>query len=492
MTAGGLLALVPPLLVGGLAAWVCWPRAGSLGWRLALATALGVGLALGAGSLTFFVWAVCAGPSRPGFFPLELVLLGLLAAALLVAARHPDQPAPGTLPPPPYTRWAWLVYGVFALVALAFMIALGLALARRAHGEIDAWQIWNLHARLLFRGGDEWRTPFALLGAWSHPDYPLLLPGAIARTWSAAGEESTLVPRLVAFLFAAATASLLVAGLAVLRTPAQGCLAGLVLLATPAFLRYAAAQYADVPLGFYFLAGTLLFEASDRLRPGTHRLALLAGLATGMAAWTKNEGQLFIVATLLARLSARRRPLRSAVGELAAFAAGLAPFLAALAYFKLRVAAPNDLMTGQEGGTTLPRLLSPERLGVVVWGMTREAAGVGGGAVLVLSLYRLLLGGVPRPGGRGRHTLTVLAVMTVGYALVYMVTPLPLDLHIRLSADRLCLQLWPCALLAFFLNVAAPEERLAPHGSVDDQDGGGVRALESQAKPTLRHPGRMV
>jgi hypothetical protein len=464
--AGALLVLVPPLLVGTLAAWVCWPRAGSAAWRVVLAVSLGAGLALGGGSLTYFAWAVCANPSRPGFFPAELVLLGLLAAALLVAARHPDRPALAALPPPPRTRWAWPVYGVFALAALAATVTLVLALACGEHGEIDAWQIWNLHARLLSRGGGGWREPFARLGAWSHPDYPLLLPGTIARAWAGAGAESTLVPRLVAFLFAAATAGLLVAGLAVLRTTAQGCLAGLVLLATPAFVRYAAAQYADVPLGFYVLAGTLLFEARDRLRPGTARLALLAGLAAGMAAWTKNEGLLFVVATLLARLpAAGRQPLRPAARELAAFALGLAPFLAALAYFKLGVAATNDLVAGQEGGATLSRLLSRERLGLVVSGMAREAVGVVGVAVLGLAVYRLLLGRARRPGGRARHALSVLVVMTAGYALVYMVTPLPLELHIRLSADRLCLQLWPCALLAFFLGVAAPEERLAPRGT---------------------------
>jgi len=287
----------------------------------------------------------------------------------------------------------------------------------------------------------------------------------VARAWTWAGAESTLVPRLVAFLFMAATVGLLVSALAVLRTPLQGGLAGLVLLATPLYLRYTAAQYADVPLGFYFLAGVLLFEACDRWRPGSRRLALVAGVSAGMAAWAKNEGQLFVVATLAARLLVAligRRGSRAAARELVAFTAGLLPFAAALAYFKLRVAATNDLIAGQEGGATLPRLFSGERVWVVASGMGAALVRVGGGAVVVLLVYGILLGRARGTGGHGWHTLIVLVLMLAGYALVYLASPLELPVHVALSVDRLCLQLWPCALLLFFLNVAAPEERLAP------------------------------
>jgi len=373
-----LLALLPPLLVGSLAVWSCWPRVGPAAWRAVLAGALGIGLALGATSWTYFAWVVCAGPSRPGFLLVETLFFALLAAALVVAVRRFPAPDGGDLPRPPHTRWTWAIWAAFGLVLLAALATLGLALARTPHGEIDAWQIWNLHARLLTRGGDEWREPFARLSALYHPDYPLLVPAAVARGWTCAGEESTLVPRLVAFLFAAATVGLLVAGLTLLRTPAQGCLAGLVLLATPPYLRYTAAQYGDVPLGLYFLAGVLLFEVRDRLRSGSERLPVLAGVVAGMAAWTKNEGQLFVIATLLARLVvawAGGRASRPAPRALVAFAAGLLPFAAALAYFKLGVAPTNDLVAGQEGGATLPRLLDGERLWEVVSGMVGPGDG---------------------------------------------------------------------------------------------------------------------
>jgi hypothetical protein len=396
----------------------------------------------------------------------EGVFYGLLAVVLLAAfkPKHcglgPLSSKTAGVPRLPWSRWQWWIYVAFGLVVLTSLAILGFGLARNPHGEIDAWQIWNLHARLLVRGGEEWHERLVQMEDWSHPDYPLLLPATVARGWVCAGNETTEVPRLMAGLFALATVGLLTAGLAVLRTPVPGLLGGITLLATPGYLPLAVAQYADVPLGFYFLAGVLLFEAQDRLGCATIRLPFLAGLVAGMAAWTKNEGQLYIVAMLLGRLVvgwAGRSGIRPLLRELAAFAAGLGPFMGVLAYFKLRMAGPNDLIAGQAEGALLKRILDGKRYWQVVYGMVVEFGRVVGWWVMILGLFAALLGVARVPWQKRLHTLAVLVFMLVGYALVYLATPLDLVEHIRLSADRLCLQLWPCALLWFFLNVASPE-----------------------------------
>jgi hypothetical protein len=179
-----------------------------------------------------------------------------------------------------------------------------------------------------------------------------------------------------------------------------------------------------------------------------------------MAAWTKNEGQLFIVALFLARLAmgwAGGRGIGPMLRELTAFAVGLVPFMGVLAYFKLRLAGSNDLMAGQAGCALLERILDGKRYWQVASGMALEFGRVVGWLVGILGFYAALLGMARLPGRRPLHTLVVLVFMLAGYALVYLTTPRDLVEHIGLSADRLCLQLWPCALLAFFLNVASPE-----------------------------------
>jgi hypothetical protein len=455
-----LLVLLPPWVAGYLAARWAWPGSPPP-WSVLFRASLATGLAVGASSVTFFLWAVWAGPRRPGLFVAEVI--GYSGLAVLLWRGGDGRPRTAALAP---GRVPALLRLAFWFVVLCAVVAAGFSLWQAPHGDWDAWAIWNLRARFLYRGGEHWTAAFSPLLPWTHPDYPLLVPAAVARGWTAAGQETTRVPCLLACLFAAATVGFLVSGLALFRGPAQGYLGGVVLLATPYFVELATAQYADVPLGFFVLACAGLFEMHDRCEPGNLRLPLLAGLLAGMAAWTKNEGQLFLVATVLARLltAVRRRHVPGAWGavlrELAAFALGLLPLLAVLVYFKLRLAPVNDLVAGQGWAATGARLASPQRYGLVAAYFLWALWCLGPGAVVVLAGYFWLLGPAPHQPGRCRtgHTAVLLALMLAGYALVYLATPNDLAWHLASSVHRLFMQLWPAALLAFFLAAAAPGE----------------------------------
>jgi hypothetical protein len=58
----------------------------------------------------------------------------------------------------------------------------------------------------------------------------------------------------------------------------------------------------------------------------------------------------------------------------------------------------------------------------------------------------------------GRAVASLLALMLAGFYAVYVVTPKDLAWQLEFSLDRLLLQLWPSALLAFFLFTAGPTE----------------------------------
>jgi Dolichyl-phosphate-mannose-protein mannosyltransferase len=453
-----VLTLVPPLVTGWLAArWAC-PTPPGLATTL-LRLCVGVGLALGFTSATYFLWLVAAGPPTAAFLLTELTVFALLIA--LLAGHGQAKPAPLLAVSPHH--WPRRL-GVVLLVVFGCAAIVALVQAWRSpHGEIDAWAIWNLRARFLYRGGNFWREGFTSLLPWSHPDYPLLLPANVARCWTYAGDETTVAPRLLALLFGAATVGLLIAGVALLRTPSQGCLAGIVLQATPAFVALTTKQCADVPLGFYILASVVLFELHDRLDAREFRLVLLAGLLTGMAAWTKNEGQLFLVATLVGRGVTTLHAGRGwcdRLGEWLAVVAGLTPFLGLLIYFKLCLAPSNDLVEGQSLSATWQRLTTAERYGVVAFQAFLAGLRLLAGAGAALPVYGFMLGSNPNHPRPGLHAAVVLAVMLAGYALIYLTTPHDVTWHIISSVDRLLLQLWPTALLLFFLRVAALEERI--------------------------------
>jgi hypothetical protein len=133
-----------------------------------------------------------------------------------------------------------------------------------------------------------------------------------------------------------------------------------------------------------------------------------------------------------------------------------------LIYFKLRLAPANDLIAGQNRADTLERLLSLSRYGLIGGNFLRYLLLIGPGTVAVLALYsRLMRRELPasdKPHGSGN--VLVLALMLCGYALVFLTTPVELDVHLSVL-ERLFMHLWPLALFAFFVGIATPEELIA-------------------------------
>jgi hypothetical protein len=461
-----VLCLLASVLAGLLIVSCCWPGlrpAYSQGLlKLCLATGLGLGLT----SCSYWLWGAFLGPEHASLTITELLSFAALLA-LFALWRRSDRSlplhevSPATLLP---LKWRRLLWGGFGLVLAGAVIGFALWSWRTPHGNWDAWNIWNMRARFLYREEAGWTSAFSPKQPRSHPDYPLLVPAAIARCWYYAGREDTVAPRVIAGLFTFATVGLLVGTVRLLRGHTQALLAGLVLLGTGSFVALGAAQYADVPLSFFFLAATVLFAVNDASAPDRLRLVFLAGLTTGLAAWTKNEGWLFLVVTVLTRvlLAVRSRTWAPIQSELPAFALGLLPALAAVVCFKIGWAPPNDLVAGQGGETTLARLVDPARHLKILAAYGKYVSGIGWGVVYLLVVYRFLIGRrTPSETRHGTaHPIFVLLLMIAGYYGVYLLTPQDLAFHLDSSLDRLLMQLWPTALLAFFLCMATPEEAL--------------------------------
>ena len=340
---------------------------------------------------------------------------------------------------------------VFAMLGLAAM------LAAEPHGDWDAWNIWTMRARYLFRSGQEWRNAFA--PTFAHTDYPLMLSGTIARCWTYLGGERHWIPQLAAATFTLLGAGMLTAGVGRLRGTNQGWLAGLSLLGTVFYLMRGASLYADVPLSFFFLAAVLLlalYDAGERSSPG---LLVLAGLAAALAAWTKNEGVMFLAVVLIVRtfLAWRRAGGRAVLRDVGALLAGAAPVLAVVVLFKSSIAAENDLVAGQSWHALLPRLTDAARIVFVTKSLLGSLWHVGKALLVILPLAWLLVGGAAdRRRGVLSGVACVLGAMLIGYFLVYMTTPHDLAWHVHTSIDRLLIQLWPSLLLAAFLYLGDP------------------------------------
>jgi hypothetical protein len=448
MTVGLLWALAGPGIVtytllraGGGHRTVSVPLAA------ALAPAMGMGLA----TCIYFAGLVATG-SHAWAVRLDAVfwLAGLLAVGIGVRARGPT-PRRSRRPHVRLSPVAWMCALGFATVTVVAVVSFWWHWQAFPYGEWDAWAIWNLRARAIWRGAPDWTDILNAGVAWSHPDYPLLVPIATVRLWAYAGVESTLAPAFVALLFFASTMALVVVSVSQLRGAAIGLLSGTALLAAPAFVGFAACQCADVPLAFYAVAAVSLMAISRTSAEGLTAPAA-AGGAAALAAWTKNEG-LVVLGVTLALLAAwpgsrsRSQTVRAAL-------AGAVPVAAVIVWFKWSFAPPNYLFAQQSPAMLLARLGDLTRLRFIGDQLWSRLWDWGGGGMSVLAVTAVAVGLIARVDRAGSGRALVAGLFLVGtlgsLALAYVVTPVNVGWQIATSFDRVFVQSWPVVVWAAF------------------------------------------
>ena len=449
---------VPTFLPGGTGTVAGW------GFRISL----GAGIGLGAGSLAYFFLLSCTAPvSAARLFLFEAVLFSSLA---YIAVRYLKEATPETSPEPAAKAFTVPRWALRTLAALFLLLVAGVILTEvfltfdRPHGGWDAWAIWNLRARFLFRGGEYWRDALSPLLSEIHPDYPLLLPGLVARGWTFLGRDAVSFPAVLALLYTLSTIGMLTSSVALLRGSFQGILAGVALACTPVFLRHGASQYADVPFGYYMLATFALLHLAGTSK--SQRAMSLAGFATGLACWTKNEGVILLgalAAVWFVRVlnsNVRKFEIRRAGW----FVLGALPALLALAYFKFALVPPNDMISEFELAAVLKRVADPARYLEVGAAVVREA--IFQLHLPLLAAYLLFSGVSIRKGERGAvlRSWASLSLIFAAYLSIYVITSKPLAWHLGTSLSRLMTQLFPSLLLTFFLTATGVTAQTADHG----------------------------
>ncbi len=348
-------------------------------------------------------------------------------------------------------------------VDIAFWVILGISLATSClmviqlpFGGQDAMGIWNAKARVLALYGRDMR---AGLKAYSlHPDYPLLLPGIIARLWVFTGKPSWIIPLMVQWSFTYACIFIVAGAIAMIHGRKAGVLAGMLIAGTPFFLREgAAAQQADVVLATFYTASFAML-AIYHTRGGKNRRSLiLIGLTASLSSWTKNEGLLFLVALSLANgmISLTTRGWRTCIRDIMLFAAGALPVLVVVVWFKIIIGQPTDIFALQNWQVLHTKLLSGQRYLKIARAFAEEMMAPARWQIypFAMGLWVVLSGFRPhRSSLTYLHTaLPAIILVLGGYFAVYAITPLDLDYHIRTSLHRILLHLWPGTVLTFFV-----------------------------------------
>jgi hypothetical protein len=474
-----------PIFSGAMFVHLLWPeRDGKI---LLFKFFLGSGLGLGIFSLLYFLY-LFPFAGRHGFIFIELAVFLILLALTIWKEKSSIK---FSLPKFNLTR-AQIIFS--AIAAIVFSISLlGTAsyLLRHQQGDWDAWMMFNRAARFTFRDQTHWLESFSRqMDPIFHADYPLLLAMNISSGWDTLGAESARIPMVESALFAIVLMGILVSALASIKSIAQAALGLIIFWGTPVMVSEGSRELADVPLAFFMLATVLLIYFFVIYKKP--QLLILAGLSAGLAAWTKNEGTLFVVGVLAALVIAfffdtniqsieeiknkNFAPLRLRVLNflpvLFQFILGLAFPLIIVAAFKIFLAPPSDVLRGTE--TAAQKIMTLSRHLEILQHFRNMFLHFGGwmvGVLPVLVIYFLLF---HSPIDKTLRTafiagLAILAIQILGDYAVYLITPYDLAWHLNYSLQRIFAQVYPIIVFLILSSTQNPEEIF--HNNTSNKNG---------------------
>ena len=459
-----LAALIFPSLIGASIIAILFPTHRLQGVWLVLTICLGTGLGLGITSSTIFLWLAMIGPPDGYYFSAELVLAMILSFSaycrIHYSAGNTQKDSGISLATNPETI-IWLRNIFLFLILISVGSFLMKTFVEEPHGKWDAVDTWNFRARWLFRGGVDWSYAFSLR-AMDGLDYPLLVTASVFRMWQILGKEFIAGPIFIAGIFTFGSFLLLFSSLALLRGRNQGYLAAIFLLLSTQFLNIGTYQYADVPLAFFILGTVSLFSLKDRYPEISFPIVFLAGLTASCAAWTKNEGLLFLALVILVYFIARlrKRQWTRTLKDFIGFTAGLVPVLGTLTYFKLNFALENTHIRANPLKQLGMYLVEVDRYIIVSTKFINKFFTFNDGIVWLMAGY-ILISGLDRPDLFKKRALSpaiLLLSMMCCYFFIYIIFPGdPRDL-LSASLRRIIIQLLLTWVFLFFYCVKGPEK----------------------------------
>jgi hypothetical protein len=439
-----MIAVIAAIVVLALAGV---PLVRAIDPTLSRGATLGAGFMAGCGLVSLAMLAISAAGMRWSFFLVLLVLVATVIAAEAVRRRQ----AAAAREPLAWSRGATVVDAATAVSLGGY--ALFATLARP--WEWDFWAIWGLRARTDFvaRGID-----VAFLTnpdvAYSHPDYPPLVPFVYGFTALARGEWDD---RWLGLVFVALAAALLVVARDEIRRATGSEMISSV--ATLALAGVACSPFVGLADGALAAFGTAgLLALARGVREDDRRALVLAGVLLGLGAMTKNEGLALAASATIALAIFRWR-------RLAWLVVPLLPLAAPWLLFRATHALATDVVSGGVVSRIARRLADPAAFLAALAKGTPDRTGFW----IVLAILLVA-------GGREvvrRHGVMLVAVLAqvLCYVVVYAGTMHDLASHVQTSMGRISGHVAPavgviCALAIrdlFLRDAAQAEEKETEH-----------------------------
>ncbi|MBL8112080.1 MAG: hypothetical protein JNK60_04290 [Acidobacteria bacterium] len=333
-----------------------------------------------------------------------------------------------------------LVLGVRIALLLSLLVGIGTAAliaVRQPLWGNDYVAIWGLKGKALFLTGSL-EGSLRPQASWNHPEYPVAWPALLSMTASLTGGWDDLRVAVLAPLLLALSATC--AARAVRGSPEARLLAAALVALLPFYRVPIYAGYAEGLLATLLLAALALWRED---RPaGAGRIAF-GVILLALAAFTKKEGVLLLLAFLAASLLGRR--WRLAAVPAAALLLGVVPWRIWLA---LHVGARPDA-DHAAGAFALAKLGTALR--VLVEGE------IGPNALLV-AIGAALVALAPETRRRRGTLLSTLGLYVLALLATFGFTVLDVAWHARFTWDRL---LFPVVAILVVVLAEAVDECVA-------------------------------
>jgi len=307
-------------------------------------------------------------------------------------------------------------------------------------GDWDAWAIWSQHAKFL-ADSSYFGNLFTEDIAWTHPDYPLMLPSIIAVLWKSLGFYSAYVPAVFAYLIAISLVLMILSSFLEKRFTVLGVSIFLILTGSSVLFPFVNSQLADTLLGVFILASMVLLNHLPYDKPVFH--LLLIGFFTATCGWIKNEGLVFF-ALFAFCFSVKFFRNKNMVKY---FFIGAALPLLVLLVFKLNYAPSSDLINGHNEYAT--KIFDFSRY-KTIYDFTKNYI-VENCQLLTYSMLVVL---VINYRYYSSFTFVVIFGLLVAYFFTYVLTPNDLTWHLTTSFYRLVHQVFPVLFYSMFFSVS--------------------------------------
>jgi len=426
-------------------------------WTLPAKIGLSFGFGLVILTITLFILSLCGVKPTPWLGLAEAIcLLGIVIATRRDSLRD-WLPQEGDREARKRLRiWEGTLFAF--VIAIFFVVSAASSLEPIVEWDVIA--IWALKAKVLLHEPMNNSPYFSDVSrAYSHLDYPLLWPFAMAWVWTCIGDTDLVKVKLLA---PALLASLFLLFFGLLRRKqgrAHALFFTAVLAGTPMLLTQASRMMTDVPLAFFtlgaFVCSYLWLESKH---PDDLRIAAI--FAVGML-FTKNEGigLWFILGIIVVIAIAAERGIKFLLP--AGIWLGVAPVLVTLPWFIFRFGIPK---VHEDYGSKINPVYFLNNIARV-----REVLGSSLSFFLnwddwlifwPLTLLLLIL----TPTHSLRRPLVFLflgaALPVLMYGYIYVVAPWNLGELMDVTANRLLLQIAP--LWAFLFAEQVRTRRLLP------------------------------